>query len=55
MPEFIVELHGEVRELYQVTAETAEEAAQNWFHGELYLTEVSGAEVYSVEQDSDAD
>jgi hypothetical protein len=51
MAEFTVELHGEVRELYAVTAETEEEARENWMDGHMYLSESSSMEIYSVTED----
>lgn len=52
MPQFMVELHGEVRELYLVEADTAEEAEERWSESPLYLSEASGMEIYSVTEES---
>ena len=53
MKEFMVEMHGDVREIYVVTAETAEEAAENWSSGHLYLSESSSLELYSVTEETE--
>ena len=53
MKEFMVEMHGDVREIYVVQAETAEEAAENWATGDMYLSESSSLELYSVTEDND--
>jgi hypothetical protein len=47
-----VELRGEVRELYSVEADNPEEARERWYEGDLFLSEASGMEVYSVEEDA---
>lgn len=47
---FIVEVHGEARELYQVAAYTEDEAADLWTDKQPYLTEVSSVEVYSISE-----
>ena len=39
------------REVYLVDAETAEEAAENWADGELWVSEVVDSEPYSVEEE----
>lgn len=39
MKNFTVELTGQVREVYTVQAETAEEAEENWFNGVLEISE----------------
>lgn len=51
MPDYIVELRGDVRELYTVTADSAEEARENWMSGSLFSSEASGMEVYDVRED----
>jgi hypothetical protein len=55
MPRFTVEMHGDVRELYEVEADTADEAAENWASGDLYLSETMGVEVYMVIENEDDD
>jgi len=47
---FIVEVHGDARELYQVAADDEDEASKRWADHSPFLTEVSSAEVYSVSE-----
>ena len=50
----MVELRGDVRELYLVEADSAEEAKKRWSEAPLYLSESSSMEIYSVtEEDYD--
>jgi hypothetical protein len=51
MPEYLVELRGECREVYTVTADTEEEARSMWYCGTLYVSEADGMEVVSVKLD----
>lgn len=51
---YIVEMHGEVRELYEVEAESAEEARENWADGTLVLSEAYGMDFYSVTEFEDS-
>jgi hypothetical protein len=51
MSEWIVEMRGDVRELYSVTADTREEAEANWHNGSLVVSEASSMEVYDVRED----
>lgn len=48
---FNVERRTTGREVYLVSAETAEEAAENWMDGELIVSEVTDSEHYSVEEE----
>lgn len=52
MPDYRVTLRGESREVYVITADTPEEARERWSEGDLYVSEASGMEVDSVEEDS---
>lgn len=51
MTVYRVELHGEARELFEVEAESPEEAATLWEQGESYLKECTSTEIYSVEEE----
>jgi hypothetical protein len=51
MTTYRVELRGDVREVYTIEADSAEDAAARWHEGDLYLSEASGMEVLSVEVD----
>ena len=44
---YIVEMHGDVRELYLVQASSREEAQENWADGDLVLAEASSMEYYA--------
>jgi hypothetical protein len=48
---WIVEMVGEVRELYAVEADTADEARERWMEGERVLAESSSMEFHSVRED----
>jgi hypothetical protein len=50
MAEYEVELVGEVREVYIVSAGDEEEAARMWPGGELKLSEASSMEVTNVKE-----
>jgi hypothetical protein len=50
MKTFLVEMHGDVREVYSVEAETAEEAQENWADGHLVNSEAQGMTFYSVRE-----
>jgi hypothetical protein len=52
MPDYLVELRGEAREVYAVTADSADEAREQWAGGSLYVSEASSMEVYDVREDS---
>ena len=52
---FTVEMHGDVRELYEVEAETEQEARERWSDGTLVLSEAYGMWVYSVTDEGEAD
>lgn len=51
MPTYRVERVTDGREVYIVHAESPEEAEQNWFNGDLLVSEVMGSGPYSVELD----
>lgn len=51
MTTYLVELRGEVREVYTVEADSPEDARENWDKGDLYVSESSSMEVYTVEED----
>lgn len=51
MPHYVVEMHGEVRELYSVEADTEEEATANWSDGDMFLSEAQGMGFYSVKEE----
>lgn len=53
MPIYLVECHGEARELYHVEADTPEEAMTNWHTGQLHLSEASGMEPVTAEHVED--
>jgi hypothetical protein len=53
MPRYVVEMHGDVRELYSVEADSADEARKNWSSGDLVLSETMGVEVYSVTEEEE--
>lgn len=53
MPEYTVEVHGEVRELYTVQAESVADAKDRWTEGDLFLSESSGCWVYDVTKDEE--
>lgn len=50
MARFEVELRGDSREVYEVEAESEEQARQCWHEGELILSEVFGMGVESVRE-----
>lgn len=50
---FRVEMTGEVREVYRVMAETAEEAEDLWMDGKLVLSESMGMELAEVTEEED--
>lgn len=52
MPDYLVELTGDVREVYAVTADSPEEAQENWMDGHLVISEAQGMSVYSVREDN---
>jgi 16S rRNA C967 or C1407 C5-methylase (RsmB/RsmF family) len=51
MPEYIVEMRGECREVYVVEADSEIEARENWMNGSLQVQEASSMEVYDVRED----
>ena len=51
--QYVVELHGQSREVYVVEAESESEARENWMYGHHSLTEAFGMEVTSVRRDDD--
>lgn len=54
MPTYSIEAHGDVRELYNVQAESEEEAIAKWERGdagEPYLAEMMGMAIYRIECD----
>lgn len=51
MGNYLVEMHGEVREVYAVQAESEAEAIANWSTGELVISEAEGMEFYSLRED----
>lgn len=52
MATYLVEMHGEAREVYAVEANSEEEAIRNWdFQGHLVVSESSSMEFYSVRED----
>ena len=52
MPNYEIEARGDVREIYNVYAESKEEAIAKWEHGkaDLYLSETQGTEIVRVEE-----
>lgn len=52
MPDYLVELTGDLREVYAVEAASAEEARENWMDGHLVNSEAQGMSVYSVREDN---
>lgn len=48
---YLVEMHGESREVYEIEASSAEEAREKWFEGSLVVQESSSMEFYSVRED----
>jgi hypothetical protein len=54
MKTYLVEMHGESREVYYVQAETEEDARENWMEGDLMVQESSSMEIYSVREDPDS-
>jgi hypothetical protein len=51
MTQYLVELRGDVREVYSIEAESADEAAANWHTGHLEISEASGMELVDVRED----
>lgn len=51
MPDYVVTLRGEAREVYIVTADTAEEARERWSEGSFQVAEAYGMEVEDVRED----
>lgn len=51
MPDYRVELHGDVREVYIVEAGSPEEAMANWATGTLLVQESQGCEPVSAALD----
>lgn len=51
MSTYIVEVHGDVRELYTVEADSEAEAMENWHTGDIFLTETSSAGPVSARMD----
>lgn len=45
---YTVEMVGEVRELYDIWAESEQDAIDRWHEGDLYLSEASSMEFHSV-------
>jgi hypothetical protein len=50
---WLVEMHGEVRELYSVEADTEENAIEHWSDGVLVLSEASSMEIYSIREEEE--
>lgn len=50
MPLYEIEMHGDVREVYLIEADTEEYARENWSEGELVLSEASSMECYSIKE-----
>ena len=48
---YLVEMHGDVREVYAVDADSPEEAREAWAYGDLVVSEASSMEFYSVRED----
>lgn len=53
MTGYLVEMRGEVREVYYVEADTEEEAIANWFEGQLFMSETMGVDFYSCREEED--
>jgi hypothetical protein len=53
MPNYLVELNGESREVYAVEAESAESARDLWSSGELVVSEAYGMDVVVVREDDE--
>ena len=53
--QYLVEMQGEVREVYAVEADSPEDAAERWMDGYLFVSESMGTEVFSVTVDPDWD
>lgn len=51
MSEWMVECHGDAREVYCVEAETEQEAMDNWASGFLQVSEASSMESVSAVKD----
>lgn len=50
---YLVEMHGDVREVYAVQASSPEEAQARWMDGDLVVSETMGTEFYSVREDDE--
>ena len=48
---YTVELRGDVREVYDVEASSADEARANWYNGILRVSEAEGMDVVSVREE----
>jgi len=54
MPTFRIEVHGDARELYEVEAKDENQARAMFEVGNVldpYLTEISGATIYSITEE----
>lgn len=52
MKTYRVELRGESREIYYVEAESEDDARENWYTGELAVSECYGMDVEKVEEET---
>lgn len=50
MRDYEIEMHGDVREVYLVQAESEEQARENWSEGHLVLSEATSMEFYSAKE-----
>ena len=53
MATYRVEMHGDVREVYDVEADSEEEARENWADGCFIISESQGMEIFTVDKIED--
>lgn len=56
MPNYTIEAHGDVRELYHVEAKDVEGAFAKWEAGEVdepFVSEAEGMSIYRITKDED--
>lgn len=51
MSKWLVECVGDVREVYSVEADSADDAMARWFQGDLVVSEAEGVEPRSARED----
>lgn len=50
MATYRIEMHGDCREVYDIEADSEEEARENWADGHLVVMESQGMEIYTVDK-----